>query len=531
MTAFRVSVLPTMLVDPNRFGASPRALAALAGMLVVALALRWFALGRVVLIPEEAYYWMYAQHPDLGYFDHPPMVAWVIKLGTLLFGDTEFGVRVVGAALMFGTSALMYAFGRTWFGTRAGLLGAISLHVLPLYFGTGFIATMDAPLLFFWSLCLVGVSRALKGSAWGWYAAGVALGGALLSKYTGIFLAVGTVTAVVLHRPWRRHLRSAHPYLAIALAITLFSPVIIWNARHDWASFRFQFIERFVGQSFNVNFVLTFLLYQLTALTPLLLWGCVALYARVLRTRRRLLTSRWLVAVSFSLPMLSLMAYKSLRYEVHLNWTLPLFLSLMPALCQWFRVRMRASAAISRRRLSGACVWTTGVCIAVNVGLLGYLLTLQPRMGWLSAFGPWRELAAAVEDVEDRLMIQTLREPLVIACGKYRLASVLAFYRTPLERDAVASRYTTSQWVLGRQGLAFPFWAEPWLWSADASIYVDDDPTAVLADTQSTFRSVEVVDELSWQHGKKRYAIAVCRGWSRDGSASPGLGVQRERKP
>ena len=56
--------------------------------------LRLIYIGAAQLIPDEAYYWNYAQHMDLSFFDHPPMVAWLIWLGTGLFGDNEFGVRV-----------------------------------------------------------------------------------------------------------------------------------------------------------------------------------------------------------------------------------------------------------------------------------------------------------------------------------------------------------------------------------------------------------------------------------------------------
>jgi dolichol-phosphate mannosyltransferase len=64
------------------------------GVVAYVMALRLAFLGLVNLLPEEAYYWNYSQHPDIGYLDHPPMVAWLIWLGTSVFGNTEFGVRI-----------------------------------------------------------------------------------------------------------------------------------------------------------------------------------------------------------------------------------------------------------------------------------------------------------------------------------------------------------------------------------------------------------------------------------------------------
>ena len=59
-------------------------------------------------MPEEAYYWNYAQHLDIGYLDHPPMVGWLIAAGTAVFGDTEFGVRI--GALCCGAVAGFFTY-------------------------------------------------------------------------------------------------------------------------------------------------------------------------------------------------------------------------------------------------------------------------------------------------------------------------------------------------------------------------------------------------------------------------------------
>ena len=231
-------------------GISPRWNVTVIILLALALGLRVAAMVGAPLTPEEAYYWMYSQHPSLSYFDHPPMVAWTIWFGTQLFGNTEFGVRIGVELLMLASSGLMYVFSRMWFGREAALVAALLLQILPVYFGAGLIATMDPALMFFWLVCMVGTSVALlQNRAWGWYLAGFGLGGAILSKYTGIFLGLGALLAVVGHQPWRRHLRSVHPYAASLLAFVMFTPVLIWNDRHDWASFRFQFVNRFANEN------------------------------------------------------------------------------------------------------------------------------------------------------------------------------------------------------------------------------------------------------------------------------------------
>ncbi len=492
-------------------------------MLLLALMfiLSMVAMASVPLIPEEAYYWMYAEHSSLSYYDHPPMVAWVIGLGTAVFGDTQFGVRIVGNLLMLGASLLMYRFGREWFSRAAGLVSALLLQVLPMYFGVGFIATMDSALLFFWMLCLVGVSAALRRNhVWGWYLAGFALGAAMLSKYTGVFLAAGTVLAVIAHRPWRRHLLTAHPYLAFLLAAAMFSPVIIWNAQHDWASFRFQFLDRFGSKPLNLETMLIFIGIQFMVATPFVLWLSAALIPRLLRGRR-FLGPRWLIALSFSLPLLLVMAYKSLRYEVHINWTLPVFLSLLPAVSQMFIAQMRrlrgcprGRTDLDRRRWARQLTRTAMVCVLINIGISAYLLVLQPRLQLIAVFGPWEPLAQLVEEYEDRLEYETGREPLIVADGKYRLASLLAFYRTPIEHDAEAADYTTSQWILGGNGLAYPYWIRREDWYGRDCLYIENDADDdILAETAGMFDSVELVDDVRLRAlGRGKYRIAVCRG-------------------
>jgi dolichol-phosphate mannosyltransferase len=490
-------------------GISPRWNVTVIILLALALGLRVAAMAGVPLTPEEAYYWMYSQHPSLSYFDHPPVVAWTIWFGTQLFGNTEFGVRIGVELLMLASSGLMYVFGRMWFGREAALMAALLLQILPVYFGAGLIATMDPALMFFWLVCMVGTSVALlKNRAWGWYLAGFGLGGAILSKYTGIFLGLGALLAVIGHQPWRRHLRSVHPYAASLLAFVMFTPVLVWNDRHDWASFRFQFVNRFANETISAASVASFALWQIAVATPFVLAGLVWLYARMLRNRRRLLTARWWLALCFSLPLLLVMSYKSLQYNVHLNWTMPAYLSVFPAVAQTVLNLCRcARKKFIGRACLRAALGTVAGCLILNLLALAYVLALQPRTGLLAPLRPWGELASAVQTVADRLKAETGREPLVIGADKYRMASVLAFYRTPLDSRVRASDFTTSGWILGGEGLGFPYWTEKKKWIGCDCIIVDDSND--LGQFASRFKTYEAAGEIHLN--RKTYYIGIGR--------------------
>lgn len=475
----------------------------------VALVLRFVAMWFVPLIPEEAYYWMYAQHPALSYFDHPPMVAWVIGLGTTLFGDSEFGVRIVGCLLSFASSGLMYWFSRRWYGHRAGLLAALALVVLPVYFAIGFIATMDAAQMFFTLVALTGMTIALKdGRASGWYLAGLGIGAAMLCKYTGAFIGLGAIIACVGCRPWRRQLRSPHPYLAALLAIAIFSPVLIWNAEHQWASFRFQFVDRFATREFSAANVAGFLFIQLIIMTPVGLVALGWLACRVARHPRRALTRRRWFALSFSVPLLAMMAWKSLTYSTHINWTLPAYLSLLPAIAHISiaNARRLQSRGIRRDGLREV-QWTGLICAVISAGIVCFLLVAQPILHTLSAFGPWRPAAALAQEYASSIKSATGQDALTIAQEPYRLASMLAFYRndTGDRGDLV-----TSQWFIRAHGLGYEYWSDPARWIGTDCVCVGKTDEW-LAELPASFDSVEVVTDPRLAQAKIK--IAIGRGY------------------
>jgi hypothetical protein len=296
------------------------------------------------------------------------------------------------------------------------------------------------------------------------------------------------------------------------MAGAMFLPVVVWNSQHDWASFRFQFVDRFAQHSFHFRHVLRFFEAQLLVATPLLAAGSVWLYARLARSRRRLLTPRWWLAVCFSLPLLLALGHKALRYDVRLNWSLPLYAGLLPALAHTALARERL-----RRRRPAVRSWlpagygTVAACAAFGAIAVTFLFTLQPRLQWISAFGPWPALARALEAAEETVERQGPGEPLIVANGKYRLASVLAFYRSPLENTVRASDQTTANWVLEGQGLGFPYWhnAEAWR-QAPRIIFIG--PRGVLPELRRHFERIEPIHEPLLRTCPK-YQIFLCEGW------------------
>ena len=197
----------------------------LIGVIAVSLSLRLLFAGSFELLQEEAYYWNYAQHPDIGYLDHPPMVAVFIKTGLLLFGNGEFGVRIGALFCWCIATIFTYLYTRDISTSDNALRAAAIMSVVPVFFIFGFVMTPDAPLIACWAGVLFFARRAIvAGNQKNWLGVGLLLGFGLSSKYT-IALLAPALFIVLLADPAARHwLLRPKPYFAAALALLVFLP-------------------------------------------------------------------------------------------------------------------------------------------------------------------------------------------------------------------------------------------------------------------------------------------------------------------
>ncbi len=423
-------------------------------MVVGLTVLRFLLCGIIELLPEEAYYWTYSQHPALGYYDHPPMVAWVIAVGTTLFGDTALGVRFVTFLLWIASAGLLFLTARMWFGRRTALMATLFFTLLPIYVGTGLIVTPDGPLVFFWLATLYLISSALHTGRGGyWLLAGVTFGGALLSKYYALLLAPSLLWFLLLSPKYRHWLRRPQPWLALPIALLVFSPVIIWNAHHEWASFLFQSTRTAGTPKNTLRDAPLFWLVQLGVTTPVFfaLFACAA--ARGIRRGWLQRDDRWNFVASFSLPLFLLFAAASFKTQIHVNWTAPVFLALMPG-----------AAAIALDGLGStdparAKWWRVGAWVAIAMCALAIVLG-HTSLAWgvpkslaYTRAGGWRAVAQEVDAARTQVRKDTNQEPFVLGMEKYNIAAEIGFYlRAPNE--------CVNMYATGAQGLGYRYWTD-----------------------------------------------------------------------
>lgn len=428
--------------------------------------LRLVYLGLPDLLPEEAYYWNYTQHPDVSYLDHPPMVAWLIGFGTAVFGNTEFGIRIGTFLCWFVTAGFAFGFARHLFGKSAALVTVMLIAVLPFFFLFGFFTTPDAPLTACWAGALFFLERALLANRrWAWLGTGICVGLGLLSKYTIILLGPPALMFILLDRRNRHWLRRPEPYVATLLALLLFTPVVLWNMQHDWASFAFQGTRRFRG---HPEFGLHMLVISMIGLiTPV---GVIDAFRAMLSRRnwqagldttdaeaRR----KRLFAIAFTLAPLSVFVFFSIRHGPKPNWTGPLWLGVLPAIA-------RQLLLVPRDLMKRPCAfvhsaWTPVLAgtILLFGGFLHYVVIGLPGAGVdddMHLPVAWEELGRDVEQIEEEIEADLGIEPLVVGMDKYFLASELAFYR----RDGQEGiQQTSSRHLFGDTGLMYAFWFPP----------------------------------------------------------------------
>ncbi len=200
------------------------------------------AAGRLELTFDEAYYTLWSRSLSFGYLDHPPMVALLIRASTSLFGASEFGVRALSLLVVGAMPALIALIAwRLFNSVEKAALAALMWIAMPLVSIGAVFVTPDAPLVVFWTLGLCALVELWRTGQRRWLIVlGLALGLALQSKFTAIFFAAGVVLALAATPSMRRWLVSPATLAALAVALVIFAPFVVWNAAHGWATFAKQ---------------------------------------------------------------------------------------------------------------------------------------------------------------------------------------------------------------------------------------------------------------------------------------------------
>ena len=296
--------------------------------------------GCTELANDEAYYHLFALHPAWGYFDHPPVTAILVWLGEKLFAG-ELGVRFFFTVLQ---PLYLYIFWRTIRpadATRrdAALFAMIcaAMLVLQLY---GFIAVPDGPLMFFTALFLLTFKRFTEERRAAWLPLGLTLGLLALSKYHGALVLIFALAAnagLFLRRPRL----IGRLLLAGVVAAAVITPHLLWQYRHDWASFAYHLSGR--NGYFEISNITDFLANMLVVFSPFYVPLWVQAYRKV-KPATSVERTLWLYPVAF----IGFFLATSLRGYVQPQWAIVAVFGLVWLLFSYARVHVRTRRYVMR---------------------------------------------------------------------------------------------------------------------------------------------------------------------------------------
>ena len=408
--------------------------------LIAGLALlHLLVIGRVELTGDEAHYALYGYYPDWSYFDHPPLVGWLNAL-VLPFSSSEFAMRLWPILLGTLTAILLYGLTRELFPEAPAhtALLAVAIYQSGILFQLLNMAMLpDTPLLPIALGATWLLYRALHtGSVRAWLGVGLLFGLAGLAKYTAVTLVLTALIALFwLGRA--QMLRTPGPWLAMPVALLVITPILYWNAEHDWLSFAYQLGHGAPDRAWSSKRFLTAQAGQLIVYGPLIYgFGLAALVSAL---RRRHDGERMLLALA--LPVLLLFAWNG-GYETTLpHWPALGWLALSPLIARWLLAHWPARGV----RIG---VWSSAAYSVALVAVIHLLILLPfnpfpPGRHPLGDLHGWRastERAMAMREA----MAATPGPAPRLYVGNWSIFSHVAWYGRPTPVQVTDSRFDQS---------------------------------------------------------------------------------------
>ena len=308
----------------NALLADRRFLLALLAIALVKLALAHF----LPMTGDEAYFIFWAQYPDYGYYDHPPMVGWLLA-AFLALGDAEVWLRLPAVLISLFIGAAIYALVAPS-GRELARWSALLYLLTPINL-VGILVTTDTPLLLWSFLSALVFYRAQRTGRLGEYLlCGFLLGLAFFSKFFAGLLGIAYAVFLLVHV--RRQRRAVVALAAIVVGtLPAIGLNLWWNYNHCWNNYLFNLVNRTQGNGIGLEYVIKYGLLLLYLLTPALIY--------YIYRARRVLWQQFLTPVGgvfiglFFIPI-GLFLLLSLTASIGLHWLLSFYPFLVLGLAQ-----------------------------------------------------------------------------------------------------------------------------------------------------------------------------------------------------
>lgn len=404
-------------------------------ILILTLLCHLLVVGQVDLSVDEAHYALYGLIPDWSYFDHPPLVGWLQAL-VLQLGESEFVLRLWPLIATIAATGLMYRLTREIFPSASPWAPAVAvalLHSALIFQLLGIAMVPEVPLLVLGLATSLLLWRASASNRWGdWLLLGVCLGLAGLSKYTAVTLALGTVVFLLWQSGWRS-LFNPRLWTAAMIALLMITPVLYWNAQHDWISFYYQLGHGLPERGWDVQRFATAIIGQLLAYGPVVvIFGVMAFWRGCAEcgAGERL-------TISMAAPLFLLIFWGAGFEETLPHWTLVGWALLAPLTAVWVSKHYR------NRRWVTVTSWLGGA-YSLLLFLLVHGMLLQPGLVPFSPYRHplgdllgWREAAQRAVTLQHQAMAGRLK----LYVGNWVMGSRIAWYGRPAGVKVADERY------------------------------------------------------------------------------------------
>ncbi len=477
--------------------------------------LRLFYTGYLTLDPDEAYYWEWSRHLALSYYDHPPLVAYLIFLFTHLGENSALFVRMGTVTLALGATLLLYFLAKDMFREeKIAFLSALLFIIIPIFSVGAVVITPDTPLGFFWILSLYFLYKATarKKTVW-WYLLGISLGLGLLSKYTMILFVPSLFLFLLLSGKSRKWLLRKELYLALFIALLLFSPVIFWNSQHDWISFRYQLAHGVNSQArVSISTFLQFLGAQFLLISPLLWIASIA--GIVISGYIGIKERKDSFLLLFSLAAIPILFFNVLSFQDKMegNWPITGYIAAlitMSALFSRFSLSLRRKGRkLLRAFFLLALIFSFSLTLFIHLQALFSLFPIPADMDTTNALYGWKELGKEVSRMREETPGRV--KPFILA-NSHQLAGELAFYTD--------KQYETYQVKGNGPPKQYNYWSDFHSLIGRDAIYVKEGDEQIGRDVRAAFHSIVKQDSLKiYRRGKllKTFSLYRCRdfrGW------------------
>lgn len=353
------------------------------GFLIAGATLLRFCLAFTGLGVDESYTVATSRELHLSVFDHPPMAWWLSWLiQEILQSNSPCIVRLPFIILSGIATWQINRLTAYFYGAQAGLFAALAFVCAPaLGITSGTYVLPDGPLivgLLAAAICLARVLFDPEPKKTFWLLAGFWGGFALLSKYHGIFLFLGTGLFVLSNSQARPWLRSIWPYWGGLIGLIVFSPVLVWNFEHHWISFAFQGGRASQSHLHLIRLFQT-LLGQALFLTPWLWCALIVVIMNGLKAGAKDKRLWFLLCLGVPQILLFTLASVGASTPTLYHWAMPGYLFMLPLLGDWL-----ASKRGNHERLVVRGAIVSGIvtgCLVIGSVLLWYVPSVIKAAG------------------------------------------------------------------------------------------------------------------------------------------------------